>query len=140
MRIRPMTISDYDAVYSLWSSTPGVGLSAVDDSKAGISKYLARNKGLSFVAEDEGNIVGAILAGHDGRRGFIYHTAVAPDSRNRGVGTALVSAALSALKAEGITKAALVAFEKNAPGNAFWENRGFTLRKDLCFRNKSLQD
>jgi len=140
MTIRIMTIADYDAVRSLWSSTPGMGLNSLDDAREGISKYLSRNPGTCFVAEDAGRIVGAILTGHDGRRGFIYHAAVAVSHRNQGIGTALTDAAVSALKNEGITKAALVVFEKNALGSAFWENRGFTLRKDLRYRDKALAE
>jgi len=78
------------------------------------------------------------MAGHDGRRGFIHHTAVHPDHRGLGIGSRLVDAALCALKEEGISKAALVAFEHNAIGNAFWEKMGFTRRKDLVYRNRTL--
>ena len=140
MIIRNMTVSDYDRVYALWLSCKGMGLNDVDDSREGIARYLARNPGTSFVAEDEGRIVGVILAGHDGRRGYIYHTAVHPDERRKGTGRALAEAAMEALKAEGITKAALVAFERNQAGNAFWEQQGFTARTDLTYRNRALRE
>lgn len=80
------------------------------------------------------------MAGHDGRRGYIYHTAVHPDARKKGIGRALVGAALEALKAEGITKAVLVAFERNKEGNAFWEQMGFSERNDLTYRNRTLRE
>jgi len=138
MTIRLMTIADYEQVYALWLNTPNMGLNALDDSKDGIAKYLLRNPNTCFVAEKSGEIVGVILSGNDGRRGYIHHAAVAQNEQKRGIGTALVNAALAALKSEGITKAALVVFEKNDEGNAFWEKRGFTTRPDLVYRNKQL--
>jgi len=139
MKIREFKIDDYDAVYALWRGTPGIGLNDIDDSREGIARYLKRNPNACFVAEAEnGSVSGVIMCGHDGRRGFIYHTRVADEYRRNGVGTRLVEAALDALKAEGITKAALVVFGSNAGGNAFWEHMGFTARPDLNYRNKSL--
>ena len=140
MNIRVMTKQDYEKVYALWLSCKGMGLNDVDDSREGIARYLRRNPTTSFVAEAEGNIVGCIMAGHDGRRGYIHHTAVRPECRKQGVGTALVEAALTALRAEGISKVALVAFGRNETGNAFWARQGFSLREDLSYRNRTLVD
>ena len=98
MQIRKMTIDDYESAYQLWSSAPGMGLRSLDDSCEGISRYLARNPETCFVAVNDEGIVGTILCGHDGRRGFIYHTAVAVDFQRSGIGTALVDAAGAALK------------------------------------------
>ena len=138
MFIRRMTIDDYDQLYALWLSCKGMGLNDVDDSREGIARYLLRNPRTCFVSEIEDRIVGAIMAGHDGRRGYIYHTAVSPDCRHRGIGSALVQSALDALKHEGITKTALVVFAHNEDGNAFWECEGFTRRDDLAYRNRAL--
>lgn len=138
--IRPMTIDDYDAVYDLWINTPGMGLNSIDDSREGIERYLKRNPTTSFVAECDGAIVGVIMAGHDGRRGYIYHIAVLPAYRNRGIAGRLVESVMAALDKEGINKAALVAFKKNEIGNKFWEKRGFTVRDDLVYRNKIIHD
>lgn len=138
MDIRVMVPEDYDKVYRLWLDTPGMGLNGLDDSREGIARYLARNPNTSFVAEEDGVLLGSILCGHDGRRGFIYHTAVAESARRRGVASLLVDAALGALGHEGIHKAALVAFAGNGLGNAFWESRGFSVRNDLTYRNKEL--
>lgn len=80
------------------------------------------------------------MSGHDGRRGFVHHTAVLLEYRNRGIAKVLVENALAALDAEGINKVALVAFEKNELGNGFWETIGFAQRKDLVYRNKSIHD
>ena len=139
MTIRKMTIVDYDEVYSLWLSCKGMGLNSLDDSREGIARFLVRNPQTCFVAEEK-EIVGVIMAGHDGRRGFIYHTAVSPEQRGRGIGTALVNAALDALKAEGISKVALVVFERNEGCNRFWEKMGFARRDDLVYRNRSLAE
>lgn len=138
MTIRNMTIHDYDKVYNLWINTPGMGLNSIDDSKEGIEKYLKRNPSTCFVAEENDNIVGVILSGHDGRRGYIHHTAVSSDFRKQGIGRKLVDHAIEALKAEGIIKVALVVFAKNDLGNGFWEKAGFEVREDLYYRNKSI--
>ena len=138
MEIHTMRIDDYDAVYALWLSCKGMGLNSVDDSREGIARFLRRNPATCFVAAEAGAIFGVILCGHDGRRGYLYHTAVHPDHRGRGVGKQLVDAAISALEKEGIAKAALVVFSRNETGNAFWEKAGFIAREDLVYRNKTL--
>jgi ribosomal protein S18 acetylase RimI-like enzyme len=138
MKIRPMTAGDYEAVYALWLSTPGMGLNTTDDSREGIEKYLRRNPTTCFVAEEGAEVVGAILAGHDGRRGYIHHTAVKEALRGQGIGSALVEAAMGALKAEGILKVALVVFSRNENGNRFWAQRGFERRDDLVYRNRAI--
>ena len=136
MNIRLMTIADYDAVYALWKTCEGVGLNELDDSREGIDKFLRRNPDTCFVADEDGAIIGVIMAGNDGRRGYIYHTAVDPNCRGRRIGAALVEAAIDALKKEGINKMALVVFNTNDLGNVFWERMGFTERDDLIYRNK----
>ena len=133
-----MTIDDYDGVYELWTNTPGMGLNSTDDSREGIEKYIKRNPNTSFIAVDNDKTVGAIMAGHDGRRGFIHHMTVSPEYRHMGIATALVDKVMQALKDEGINKTALVAFSKNEIGNAFWEAAGFTVRNDLVYRNKEI--
>lgn len=138
MIIRTMKIEDYEEVYDLWIHTAGMGLNTTDDSREGIARYLLRNPNTCFVAEDNGKIAGVIMSGHDGRRGFIHHTTVKEEYRGQGIGKKLVDSALAALEAEGIHKAALVAFEKNVAGNIFWEKIGFTVREDLIYRNKNI--
>ena len=140
MQIRKMTINDYERVYQLWTNTPGMGMRSVDDSKEGIAKYLNRNPETCFVAESENKIIGVILSGHDGRRGYIHHTSVNDTVRKQGIGTELVNTAIEALKEQGINKVALVAFRTNKLGNYFWESQGFVERTDLVYRNKSLND
>ena len=140
MQIRLMAISDYDQVYSLWINTPNMGLNNVDDSKEGIQKYILRNPTTCFVAEQNGRIVGVILSGHDGRRGYIHHVAVSNNLQRQGIGAELVNTAMLALEKEKITKVAFVVFEKNQSGNLFWESLGFTARTDLVYRNKAISD
>lgn len=138
INIRVMTISDYEEIYDVWINTPGMGLNSTDDSKEGIEKYLKRNPTTSFVAECDGKVVGVIMAGHDGRRGYLHHTAVLSVYRNQGIAKTLVEAAMKALEKEGIHKVALVAFKKNEIGNGFWEHLGFVEREDIVYRNKNI--
>ncbi len=138
INIRVMTISDYEEIYDVWINTPGMGLNSTDDSKEGIEKYLKRNPTTSFVAECDGKVVGVIMAGHDGRRGYLHHTAVLSAYRNQGIAKTLVEAAMKALEKEGIHKVALVAFKKNEIGNGFWEHIGFVEREDIVYRNKNI--
>lgn len=138
MDIRIMEIEDYTAIYDLWMSCRGMGLNDIDDSKKGVERFLNRNPDTCFVAVENNALIGVIMAGNDGRRGFIYHTAVSPSYRHQGIATQLVDTAMTALKNIGITKVALVVFDRNENGNSFWEAQGFTSRTDLVYRNKSL--
>ena len=140
MEIRKMLIEDYDKVYDLWISTPGMGLNDIDDSREGIEKYLLRNPNTCFVAEKDDEIIGVILSGHDGRRGYIHHTAVSVLERKQGIGQSLLEYAMEALKAEGINKVALVVFKRNEIGNDFWQRQGFSVRDDLNYRNKHINE
>lgn len=137
--IRLMTPADYSAAHALWTATPGMGLHSEDDSPEGITRYLQRNPESCFVAERSGRLVGTVLAGHDGRRGFIYHLAVAPDAQRRGIADALVNAALQALRVQQIQKVALLIYRDNHNGNAFWDKRRFSRREDVYYRDQWLE-
>lgn len=138
--IRLMRHEDYEPVYALWSQIDGMGLRSLDDSREGISRYLQRNPSTCFVAVEADAIVGVILAGHDGRRGFLYHLAVAENHRGQAIGSALLAKAVTALEAEGIHKASLVVKANNELGNIFWQAKGWTDRPDLVYRNQSFND
>jgi len=138
MQIRKMRIKDYNSVYRLWLSTPGMGLNDIDDSEAGIKKYLLRNPNTCFVAEKGGEIIGVILSGHDGRRGLIYHLAVNVSEREQGVGNTLLENAIGALKNEGISKVYITIFKNNVTGNAFWDKRGFTIPDETIYRAREI--
>lgn len=140
MEIVEMKISNYEDIFKLWTSTPGMGLRNLDDSKEGIDKFLRRNPTTNFIAEEDGKIVGSILCGHDGRRGYIYHTAVDMRYRGKGIGKKLVNSVINALKREGINKAALVVFTNNEVGNGFWRSMGWEKREDLNYYNLSINN
>lgn len=133
--IRKATIDDFDGMYSLWTASAGIGIVPGDDSREGIEKFLLRNPETCFVYENGSGICGTILGGHDGRRGHIYHCAVAEDCRRTGIGRALTDALIEAMRSEGIRKILLVAKADNAEGNEFWAALGFTTRPDLIYRN-----
>ena len=80
--VRIFRIKDYDAVFALWRRSEGVGLNE-SDTRAAIASFLRRNPRHSFIAEKQGRIIGAVLCGHDGRRGYLHHLAVASGFVNR---------------------------------------------------------
>ena len=136
--IRAMKIDDYDMVYALWKRIKGFAIRSVDDSREGVKAFINRNPNISVVAEEDGKIVGAILCGHDGRRGCMYHVCVDPGYRLRGIGKSMVVFAMEALRAEHINKVSLIAFTENDIGNAFWNEIGWTERKDLNYYDFTL--
>ena len=138
MLIRKMLISDYNSVYKVWLNTPGMGLNTADDSEAGIKRYLLRNPNTCFVAEKDGEIIGVILSGHDGRRGLIYHMAVKVSEREQGIGSALLEHSIEALKSDGINKVYIMVFKNNETGHAFWEKRGFNIPHESIYRAKEI--
>ncbi|MBP1925383.1 ribosomal protein S18 acetylase RimI-like enzyme [Sedimentibacter acidaminivorans] len=115
-----------------------MGMRSLDDSKDGIAKFLTRNPSTNFVAKINNEIIGVILSGHDGRRGYIYHASVNVNYRNQGVGTKLLEAVYKSMKEEGINKVALVVFKTNDIGNTFWKSSGLEERNDLNYYNISL--
>ena len=130
--LRVMRSADYPALFELWNSVPGFnrGLRSLDDSEAGIHKFLKRNPQTCFVAEIDNKIIG----------GYIYHAIVLPEFQGRGIGKQLTNAACDALRAEGIHRAGMLVFASNEHGNGFWESQGWQTRPDLTYRNKSLND
>ena len=133
MKIRTMTIEDYDGVYELWMTIKGFGIRSIDDSRIGVERFLKRNPTTSVVAEEDGKIVGSILCGHDGRRGCLYHVCVHEKYRRHGRGKAMVVRAMEQLRKEQISKVSLIAFTENEIGNAFWNTIGWTERLDLNY-------
>jgi ribosomal protein S18 acetylase RimI-like enzyme len=136
--ISPFTIDAYDQVIDLWRQAEGVGLSSAD-SRESIQAYLERNPGMSFIAEQNGTLVGAVLCGHDGRRGYIHHLAVHPDYRWQGIGRQLVDRCLAALQEVGIQKCHLFIFNQNLSGIRFWESVGWTKRSDIGVISKTIE-
>lgn len=137
--IRDMDIEDYESVYRMWESVEGIGLSDAD-SKEGIKRFLERNPGLSFVAMDGAQIVGAALCGHDGRRGYIHHLAVVNAYRKQGIGKSLVGRCMYALMRIGIAKCHLFVFGDNQEAIKFWNKVGWTERVELMMMSQQLAD
>jgi len=125
-----MQPGDYAAARALWEASPGIGLSDADTESA-TTRFLSRNPGTSFVATDGGHLVGTLLCGHDGRRGYAHHLAVATSHRGRGTARELVRRCLDALAALGIRKCHALVLADNADGLAFWEHVGWTERGEL---------
>ena len=138
--IRAMTAKDYDQVLALWMKISGFGIRSMDDSREGVERFLERNPDCSVVAERNGEIIGSILCGHDGRRGCLYHVCVHPDYRKQGIGKNMVVFAMQALKREKINKVCLIAFTVNDIGNAFWKEIGWTKREDLNYYDFTLNE
>lgn len=132
-----MLKTDYKNLDDLWM-TCNMKIDDVDNSEKGIGRFLARNPDTCFVAEIDNELIGAIMTGNDGMRGYIYNISVHPSCRKHGVGSALVKASVEALKSIGISSVSLAVFEKNLENGTFWEKQGFTLRTDFAYRNKSL--
>lgn len=138
--IKAMTINDYEALFVMWKNTPNMGLRTLDDSREGILRFLKRNPGTSFAAYEGNQLIGAILCGHAGRRGYIYHTAVLPEYRGQGIASGLVDAAVGALQREGITRVCLNVMETNEQGKQFWTKKGWEKKDFLGFYSKAITD
>lgn len=130
MIIREMKISDYDEIYQLWQVTSKRALSKADE-KSQMERYLKHNAGMSQVAVIDNKIVGTVLAGHDGRRGFIHHMAVMPEYRRMGIGHTLAQKAIERIHAEGIDKTHIFCYKNNETGQSFWKDFGFSKRDDV---------
>jgi ribosomal protein S18 acetylase RimI-like enzyme len=134
-----MVPGDYDQAIALWRGTEGIGVSGAD-SRAGIAAYLARNPGFSLVAETEERIVGTVLGGTDGRRGYLHHLAVAEAHRGCGLGTVLVGRCLQGLKEAGFTRCHCFVYGANDAARRFYERRGWRTRDDLIVMTANLAD
>lgn len=129
-QVRLMTIEDHDTVIDLMKRTAGVSVRDAD-SRESTLRYLARNPGLSLIAEVGGATVGCLMAGHDGRRGYLQHLLVLPEQRRKGIATALVAQCLLELESLGIRKSHIDVLKTNTVGSAYWQNHGWKLRTDI---------
>lgn len=140
MIIREMKIEDYEEVYKMWQITTKRALSKADE-KPQMERYLRHNAGMSQVAVIDGKIVGTVLAGHDGRRGFIHHMAVVPEYRRRRIGHALAETAIKKIGEQGIDKTHIFCYQNNETGQSFWRDFGFEKREDVfvySFNNEEI--
>lgn len=136
--IEEMSINQYDHILALWQTSDGVGLSEAD-SRENIASFLERNPGFSFAAVDGERLVGVILCGHDGRRGYIHHLAVSHSHRRQGIGRALVAHCLATLERAGIGKCHIFVFRENEAALAFWQGIGWIDRVDLTILSQYTQ-
>ena len=137
--IQEMAVDDYAAVRKLWLDSEGI-LIADSDSQEGLSRFLERNPGLSFVARDGDEIIGAVLCGHDGRRGYIDQLVVRESHRRRGIGRSLVSRCVYNLMRIGIRKWHLFVFEDNPDAIAFWSKLGWAKRVELITMSRQAEN
>ncbi len=137
IEIRELTMRDYDAAMDLWRACEGIGLSGADSGED-IAKYLLRNPGMSFCALADGRLVAAALCGHDGRRGYLHHVAVAGTHRKIGIGSALVKRCVDELRKRGIRKCHLFVHHDNSAAIAFWGRIGWQERTDLVMMSCDL--
>jgi ribosomal protein S18 acetylase RimI-like enzyme len=128
--IEAMTIADYDPARALLSSIEGVRMRSTDSHEA-TERYLLRNPGLSFVARSGDKIVGCVMCGHDGRRGYLHHLAVEPGFRRQGIGSVLVSRCIAALEQLGIQKTHIEVLTENTLGHQYWTSQGWQRRTDI---------
>lgn len=135
--LREFTMDDYEPALTLWKASEGIGLSEAD-SRENIEHYLSHNPGMSFVAVEEGTIVGAVLCGSDGRRGYLHHLAVVGSHRQRGIGRALVERCMSALSAAGLRKCHIFVIAGNREGQRFWKKIGWQERATLMVMSRDI--
>lgn len=136
-QITGFTITDYDDAIAFWRKQEGIGLNE-SDSRENIALFLERNRGMSFIAREGEAVIGAVLCGHDGRRGYLHHLAVAPSHRTRGLGRKLVELCLDELREIGITKCSIFLYADNVPGRGFWRAIGYRPREDLLLMQRVL--
>ena len=135
--IRPMQAEDFPAMLSLWQRCEGIGLNSADTPE-GTALFLKRNPGLSLVLLKQGELAGTCLAGHDGRRGFLYHLAIDPADRKKGMGAHLAGRCTEALLREGILRCHIVVYASNREGQTFWKKLGWQPRENLLLMSTEL--
>ena len=135
--ISEMTAGDYEEALALWKRCPGMGLSDADEM-APLTRFLERNPGLSYIARDDALLIGTCLCGSDGRRGYLYHLAVDPDYRRRGIGRNLVVAVFSKLHDLDIHKCHIMVYGTNEVGLAFWKQDGWVTRPEIVLMSRNV--
>jgi ribosomal protein S18 acetylase RimI-like enzyme len=129
---------DYAAVFSLWQGAgAGIGLGP-SDQPAEIEKKFRRDPDLFLVAEADGRLVGSVIGGFDGRRGMIYHLAVAAEYRRQGLAGRLMDEVEQRLRQKGCRKAYLLVKKGNDPAKAFYADRGWAGMETIELFGKTL--
>ena len=130
MIIREINIEDYDDLLDLFSQTPGITVRDAD-SKESTKKYLLRNPNLNFVATVNSEIIGCVMCGHDGRRGYLQHLIVKPKHQKKGIGQKLFEKCITNLKSIAIHKTHIFVFKDNNQANSFWMKQGWEIRDEI---------
>jgi len=129
--VRGFHIDDYEAAVALWKNVEGIEI-AEGDERNDIAFFLERNPGLSRVAFDGERMIAAVLCGHDGHRGYIYHLAVDLNVRRTGLAARLVDECLAGLRQAGLKRALILVAGDNPGGRSFWERRGWEVVEDAA--------
>lgn len=137
MMIRPMQSNDHGELVRLWSSFPGNAVTGAD-SREEFEAFLTRNGSFCFTACGNDEVVGSVMAGSDGRRGYIYHLAVRMDHQRKGIGSALMRKVEDALFMAGLEKIHLFIFSDN-PAVSFYERSGWHVRNDITVMSRVLR-
>lgn len=137
IEIREMRKRDYRESFDLWQGMPGLGLSGADEELP-IHRFLDKNPATCFVALEGRRIIGTLLGGSDGRRGYIYHLAVSKNYQRMGVGKTLVDKCITAFKRAGLQKCHIFVISDNFEGLRFWEHTGWVKRNDILVMSKDL--
>ena len=137
IEILGFSAADYDEAIALWKRCEGIGLSDADEREP-LTAFLIKNPGLNFIARENGSIVGTCLCGSDGRRGYLYHLAVDPAQRRKGIGRILAQKALQALALQGIQKCHIMVFGANELGLTFWKNEGWLTRPEIVLMSHNV--
>lgn len=138
VQLNEMKVEHIGAALDLWRSIEGMGLSSADEPQA-LTRFLRQNPGLSFIAEDGETLVGTCLCGTDGRRGYLYHLAVAPQYRRQKIGSALVDKVFAALRQMDIHKCHIMVYSTNKTGLKFWTQEGWVRRPEIVLMSKDVQ-
>lgn len=121
--VREYRSGDGDGLRVLWNEA---GFRSLGDDDASLRPFAQRNPGSFLVASQGAVIVGSAMGGWDGRRGWIYHVATAPEHRRVGLATKLVRQIEGRLAALGCPKVNVIVGDENGEGTAFWDALGYT--------------
>ena len=136
--IADMAASDLDACIELWQGIPELNFPSAFDTVERLTRFLNRNEGLSSIAKIDDEIVGALLCGHDGRRGFFYHIGVKPQLRKQNIATQMVERSFEKLRREDIDTCFLFTFDANLGAQAFWKAMGFGYAPHVMYQSRAI--